>query len=100
MEYEKFKKLLVNKEQTNVDFKFESHAFASKLEYPKAELVKDICAMANNGNISSYLIFGVSDDVKNFASVQNSKLTDENIQSLLKTAIYPPPTVRVFKKTG
>lgn len=98
MEYKKFQQLVREKEKPNVDFKIECHAFISNTETPKAELAKDICAMANNGNIVSYLIIGVSDDGETFKSVENIKLTDENIQSFCKLSIYPPPKIKVYKQ--
>ncbi len=98
MDYKKFCLLVSEGEKSNVDFKLESHAFNSKAQGPNAELAKDICAMANNGNVSSYLIVGVSDDGKFFQSVANPNLTDENIQSFCKSAIFPPPTIKVYRK--
>lgn len=98
MDYKKFQHLLREKEKPNIDFKIECHAFSSKAETPKAELAKDICAMANNGNVISYIIIGVSDDGNKFKSVENPKLTDENIQSFCKTAIYPPARVKVYRQ--
>lgn len=98
MDYKKFQQLVREKEKPNVDFKIECHAFISKNETPKAELAKDICAMANNGNIASYIIIGISDDGEKFKSVENDKLTDENIQNFCKLAIYPHPKVKVYKQ--
>ena len=64
----------------------------------KAELVKDICAMANNGSIASYILVGVSDDGQSFESVSNAKLVDDNLQSFCKDAIFPPPRIRVHRE--
>ena len=97
MDYTKFQQLIREKEKPNVDFKIECHAFDSKTKSPRAELARDICAMANNGNVSSFIIIGVSDDGLSFKSVENPKLTDENLQSFCKTAISPPPKIRVFR---
>jgi hypothetical protein len=95
MQYKRFKELLKGGEKANVDFKIRCDAFNSKLKQPNAELAKDICAMANNGNVASYIIVGVSDDGKGFESVSNGKLTEENVQTFCKTAIAPAPRVRV-----
>lgn len=98
MEYSKFKQLIKGKERTHVDFKISCDAFLSKTVAPRAELAKDICAMANNGGVASYIIVGVSDDGKDFVSVSNPKLTEENVQSFCKTAVSPPPRIRVYRK--
>lgn len=98
MDYKKFRLLVKEGEKSNVDFKLESHAFNTNAQGPNAELAKDICAMSNNGNMSSYLIIGVSDDTKSFRSVENPNLTDENIQSFCKTAIFPPPKIKIHRK--
>ena len=95
MEYKKFQQLVKGGEKDNVDFKIRCDAFNSKLKQPKAELAKDICTMANNGHVASYIIVGVSDDGKGFESVSNTNLTEEKLQSFCKAAISPPPRVRV-----
>jgi hypothetical protein len=95
MEYKRFRQLVNEGEKHNVDFKIRCNAFNSKLKQPKAELAKDICAMANNGYVASYIIVGVSDDGRGFQSVSNPKLTEEHVQSFCKTAILPPPRVKV-----
>ncbi|MFJ5716928.1 helix-turn-helix domain-containing protein [Neobacillus sp. NPDC093127] len=61
-----------------------------------AELVKDIIAFANNGFKKSYLVIGVADNKRGFRSVENHKLTELNIQSLVKDSIFPAPRVTVF----
>jgi hypothetical protein len=96
MDYSKFRQLVKDGEKPTVDFKIDCDAFNSKLKAPNAELAKDICAMANNGNVSSYIIVGVSDDGRSFLSVKNTKLTDDNLQSFCKTAIFPPPKIKVL----
>jgi predicted HTH transcriptional regulator len=98
MDYSKFRQLVKEGEKPTVDYKIDSDAFNSKLKTPNAELAKDVCAMANNGNVSSYIIVGVSDDGQSFQSVKNSKLTDDNLQSFCKTAIFPPPKVKVLSQ--
>lgn len=98
MDYSEFKQLIKEGEKTSVDFKIESHAFTSKSQVSNAELAKDICAMANNGNVSSYIVVGVSDNGKKLQSVKNINLTDDNVQSFCKTAIFPPPKVKVYRK--
>lgn len=97
MEYKTFLNLIGSGEKSNVDFKLECHAFKTKNIKPKAELAKDICAMANNGNRTSYIIIGVSDNGTNLKSVNNEKLTDDNIQDFCRKAIYPPPIVRLVR---
>ena len=100
MDYKKFCALIKADERDTVDFKIQCDAFLStaKGKVAKAELAKDICAMANNGNVASYLIVGVSDDGKNCVSVTNSKLTSDNLQSFCKTAVHPPPTVILHRQ--
>ena len=83
MDYNKFKDLIKNKENQFVDFKITCEAFTSPKQGHKAELVKDICAFANNKK-TSYIIIGVSDDCCNFKSFKNRKFTDENIHDLIK----------------
>lgn len=98
MKYSKFQQLVTGKEKANVDFKIRCDAFLSKKMAPKAELAKDICAMANNGNIASYIVIGVSDDGQSFQSVANPKLTEENLQSFCQTAIVPPLKIKVHRE--
>ncbi len=95
MRYSQFRQLVSAGEGRRVDFKIQCKAFACRAVAPRAELAKDICAMANNGNVASYILVGVSDDGRRFESVTNPKLTDDNLQSFCKTAIYPPPKIRV-----
>jgi len=95
MEHSKFRQLVREGENSRIDFKIECNAFASRAMAPRAELAKDICAMANNGYKASYLIVGVSDDGKRFKSVSNPNLTDDNLQDFCKKAIFPPPKIKV-----
>ena len=69
MEYSLFTRLIAEGEKANVDFKIRCDAFLAPIIAPKSELAKDICAMANNGNKTSYILIGVSDDGKNLESV-------------------------------
>ena len=80
MQYSEFKRLIAQGEKANVDFKIRCNAFLSKDVASKVELAKDIRAMANNGNIASYIIVGVSDGGQSFESVGNTNLTDNKIQ--------------------
>lgn len=98
MNYADFLKLVRGGETTNVDFKIDCCAFLSNSfdsDAAKAELVKDVCAMANNGNVASYIVIGVSNDGTGAKSVANPQLTDDNVQSFCKTAISPPIKLRV-----
>lgn len=98
MTYNEFQLLVKGGEKDRVDFKIHCAAFDTKdpdCSLAKAELAKDVCAMANNGNFASYIIIGVSDDRKHFKSLGNSHLTDDNIQSFLKSAISPPVSVKL-----
>jgi hypothetical protein len=97
MDYPKFKALLKGRETAQVDFKIQCDAFASKDLAPRAELAKDICAMANSGHVASYIIVGVSDDAKAFKSVANENLTDDALQDFCKKAIFPPPKVKLHR---
>jgi hypothetical protein len=94
MDYKKFLQLLERGESATVDYKRECHAFTQKGVSARGELAKDICAMANNGNVASYLVIGVGDDRKP-KSVENRNLTDDNLQSFTKSAIFPPPKVKL-----
>ncbi len=98
MNYSKYLELVRRGEKSNVDFKIRCDAFVSTGTAAKAELAKDICAMANNGGVTSHIIIGVSDDRESFESVSNNKLTDDNLQSFCKTAILPPPKIKVTRE--
>ncbi len=98
MEYEKFKNLIAKGENQTTDFKIKSLAFSKGGVSTLGELAKDICAMANNGNRSSYIIIGVSDDGSQFRSVDNDNLTDDNLQDFCKKAIFPPPKVSLVRR--
>jgi len=98
MNFIKFKQLLDGGEKRNVDFKLTCNAFHAKIKKPNAELAKDICAMCNNGNMTSYIVVGVSDDARKFKSVTNLNLIDDNLQTLCKTSIDPPPRVKLYRK--
>jgi hypothetical protein len=86
-------------ESTHLDFKVVCNAFDTAkpdAEKAKIELLKDICAMANNQDDPrdpGYLIIGVSDNGQDFASVTNSKFTDENIQTLCAGGLHPTPSI-------
>jgi hypothetical protein len=98
MEYKTFIDLLKKGEKDTVDFKIQCEAFEGDNIIARAELAKDICALANNGNVSSYIIIGVSDDGKSYKSVTNKNLTDDRLQDFCKKAIFPPPKVKIIKK--
>jgi hypothetical protein len=97
MKYAEFQRLVGLGENQFVDFKIECHVFAREpdSEKAKAELAKDICAMANNGSRVSYLLIGVSDDGRHLKSVTNQNLTDDRLQAFCKDVIDPPPSVKV-----
>lgn len=101
MEYELFKRLTGKREQDFLDYKEACWAFdkskGDEADVARGELAKDICAMANNGDVTSYILIGVSDDGLRFTSVTNDKLTDDNLQSFCKGAISPPPQVRLHR---
>lgn len=92
------KQLLKGSETSFFDRKISSSAFHGD-GAANAELVKDICAMANNGNRVSYIVIGQSDDGTRFESVRNVKFTDDNVQNLVRTYITPTPRVRVHDLT-
>jgi len=98
MEYSTFLKLVRDGEKATVDFKIQLDAFMRGEVVARAELAKDICAFSNNGNVTSYIIVGVSDDGKSFRSVANKKLTDDNLQDFCKKAIFPPPKVKLHRR--
>jgi hypothetical protein len=100
MKFAEFQRLARLGEKRHIDLKIDCHAFASKRldsQKAKAELAKDICAMANNGGRTSYLLIGVSDDGLHLKSVTNPNLTDDNLQAFCKTAIAPPPKVKLYE---
>lgn len=92
--YADFKKLLEQGEHEQLDFKVLSKAFMEKKA--TVELVKDIVALANNGYKKSFLVIGVSDDMKGFRSVDNAQLKELNIQALCKDSIIPAPRLSVY----
>lgn len=100
MDTKKLDELIETGENRYIDFKLKCEAFKSGGESAKAELAKDVCAMANNGNARSYIVIGVSDDRKGFTSVDNDKLTDDQVQDFCANAINPPPIVRLFRIKG
>src|ERR1017187_6674627 len=98
MNYDLFKRLVAGKEKATVDFKIQCGAFDSgsqrKME-ENAELLKDICAMSNNGNAVSYILVGVGDNGRDFKSVANGQLNSDNVQRLIQEYLRPVPRVRV-----
>ena len=96
MDYKKFKELVDKGETQTIDYKIECNAFTKGSEKDTAELVKDIIAFANNGNVASYLVIGVSNDRNGFKSVENVKLTDDNLQVLVRDNIFPIPKVKLY----
>jgi len=99
MEYQLFRRLLDEGEKEHVDFKIACDAFKDSTVSSRSELAKDICAMANNGGKrASYIVIGVNDNIADFRSVDNDKLTDDQLQDFCKKAIYPPPRVKVHKE--
>ncbi len=98
MQEDKFKRILRVGESRCIDFKINCQALQRRNLGANAELAKDICAMANNGNVLSHIIIGVSDDGKSFCSVKNPGLTDDNLQDFTKRAITPPPRVKLLKR--
>jgi len=99
MNYSDFLRLIRAGEKASIDFKVRSDAFAQAGIDAKAELAKDICAMANNGNVASYIMIGIADDRKTFQSVTNQRLTDDNLQDFCKKAIYPPPKLKLSRRS-
>lgn len=97
MNYNKFRELLSKGECQTLDYKIECNAFSKGNEKDTAELVKDIIAFANNGNVASYLVIGVSDDIDGFKSVENDRLTDDNLQVLVRDNIFPIPKVKLYR---
>src|SRR5215471_10419120 len=102
MTFERFRSLVRTGEKDVVDFKLMCNAFndvvgVRERDKSKAELVKDICAMANNGGKTSYLIIGVGNDRKTTQSVSDPKLTAANVQTLVRDSIHPRPFIKVRK---
>ncbi|MFL0246583.1 helix-turn-helix domain-containing protein [Candidatus Clostridium stratigraminis] len=97
MEYKKFIELLQKGECKTIDYKIECNAFVKGKEKATAELVKDIIAFANNGNVASFLIIGVANDRNGFKSVENRNLTDDNLQTICRDYIFPIPKVKLIE---
>ena len=100
MTFSQFHRLIEQGEKSHVDFKLTCNAFnrtAGDQEKAKAELVKDICAMANNGAIASYLMIGIGDDRQTLQSVSDQTLNSQNVQTLVRDAIHPRPTIRFHR---
>jgi Putative DNA-binding domain len=98
--FELFHRLVQGGEKATVDLKLVCNAFnknAGDQEKARAELVKDICAMANNGAAASYLIIGVGDDRRRIQSVADPNLNSQNVQTLVRDAIHPRPIIRVHR---
>lgn len=98
MQLNTFLRLIGGGEKSTVDFKLRCNAFNSKAgdqAKAKAELVKDICAMANNGSETSYLVIGVGDDRQRVESVTDANLNSANVQTLVRDHLHPLPLVRV-----
>src|SRR5678816_651721 len=98
MTFAKFMSLVRAGEKTTVDFKLQCNAFngvvgTREKEKSKAELVKDICAMANNGGQPSFLIIGVGDDRKTTQSVSDPNMNAANVQNLVRDSIQPRPHI-------
>jgi hypothetical protein len=98
MEYSDFRRIIEEGEREHIDFKIKCEAFSKGGIAANGELAKDICAMANNGNKTSYIIIGVSDNAKEFRSAVEKGLTDDNLQDFCKKAISPPPKVILFRR--
>lgn len=98
MDQRKLRSLIRGGETAAVDFKLECNAFQGS-KAATAELVKDIVALANNGNRTSYLLIGIGDDGRSFKTPRNPNLTDDAVQDLVSTAILPIPRVRVLTET-
>lgn len=94
MDQHLLRRFVAEPESATLDRKLECHAFQGNGRQ-NAELVKDICAMANNGNRLSYIVVGIADDLSELRSVRNAKLTDDNLQDLVKHTITPVPRVRL-----
>lgn len=98
MTCEDFEKMLQGGETDRVEFKIECLAFQPKCpdaESAKAELARDVCALANNRPGPSFLVIGVADNGQDFKSVTNPELTDENLQAFFREAVSPPPRVKL-----
>lgn len=98
MQLRTFLRLIGGGEKSTVDFKMRCNAFNSRAgdqAKAKAELVKDICAMANNGAETSFLVIGVGDDRQTVESVTDANLNSANVQTLVRDHLHPLPFVRV-----
>ncbi len=94
MDARKLQRLNKAGESRTFERKIECNAFQGNRK-ANAELIKDICAMANNGPRESYIVVGISNDGREFRSVRNRNLTDDNLQSLIKNSITPTPATNL-----
>lgn len=85
-------------EHSHLDYKLMCNAFNNDSD-SNAELVKDVCAMANNGNSVSRLVIGISDDLASFRNFANEKFTAERLQDLVANGVVSPEygTTRIFR---
>lgn len=95
-DYRNFCQLIKKGESSTVDFKIDCKAFTKDSDKEKAELLKDIIAMSNNGYKTSYILIGVSDDGKEFKSFTNHNFTDDHLQRLCRDNIQPMPIVELY----
>lgn len=97
-----FRALIAAGEGPHLDLKLECHAFHGD-GAATAELVKDLCALANGSPAEprrpGVLLVGVGNDRMTFRSVRNAKLADDPVQDLVRTSLYPPPDVRLLEVT-
>ena len=96
-----FARLVRNGEKATVDFKIECEALRAsnpRKVQANAELLKDLCAMANNGSVASYIIIGVSDNGREFKSILNRQLTSDNLQRLIQELLHPIPKIQVYDR--
>jgi hypothetical protein len=97
LDYQTFCRLLEDGETQSCIFLEECMAFNGSLK-DDAELAKHIIALANNESQTNYIIIGVSKDGK-YKSVENSNLTDQNLQDFCRVNIAPVPVVKLEQNT-
>lgn len=84
-------------EHSHLDYKLMCNAFTGDTK-TNAELVKDVCAMANNGNAVSHIVIGIADDRSQFKSFANQKFNEARLQDLVSKHIYPAPRVALRRE--
>lgn len=92
MDVKELLSLIENGEKSSIDFKLILDLTTAR---SKAELIKDVIALANSNRDGGYLLIGIADD-KAIIGIQN--LEEERIQQICHTYITPPVNIECTLK--